>query len=1064
MLHPLTKHLKTFCTISVLAAVTLSAQAANPGMVRIPPGTLSQGSQPPVAIEQFLLAPHELTWAEYGAVRAWALGHGYDFGPGNAQGPDYPASALTWYDAVKFCNAASELAGLTPVYYTSADQDTVYREGELDLTDGCVNADADGYRLPTEWEWEYACRAGTTTPYWYGEHSEPQPGNPYAWHTIHDGRGEYVSPRPVGLKQPNQFGLYDMHGNVAEWTWNRYWDKADWRVQRGGSVALDNDVTAGFRSPVPPAYRIFDVGLRLASSAADCPPLAAVIESKKLEVPQESPALKTRYDHTDPAAVAAELVALFEPQHPDVQAVIELQRGGKPEEALARYRDMLVERLATAPGIKYRAPKAPEDAEAIAAWFAEQEITATTAKTVFDNLDNAGRAAPNSYQAPTTWDYGMGFANNSEKWFDVIRQIVSKPPDGMSAAGLVPPRALANMVIYAATDDIARPLKDPRDCVGNQQIHMAKTLVTQARFLPEMRDADAWESLGIDRLKNGAIARFILPDGGDLEQSFNYNAMLYNGYESIAELFEGRERPAWIDELFASAIKRTRLLNNLRMASGTMPSVGNNSYGRDLRETNQPGDTFHDPLTAQILDILLYENEQQLGVPAYTSIAFPYSGYYLMRNGWTTDSSSLFFKSSRPGAGHNHADNNGIELVAYGRHLLVTRESPPYQVGHLPDDQKMDHLWVMDYKGEQARWTANTLLIDGCGQVPGFHNTGYENTIPKQPWFTSDSFDFVQGHWTRTFENGKPMDADEVREHAETHGASAEELAAQLEAVQQHNAEPYRRFDATHTRQVIYLRSVNAWIVTDWAKKVSETGEATHASSTSPLTQLWLFPAPGLGPNRSFAERNQKQNPLHPGFSLEHVTTNNEAQRVLTTNPDNVNLAILHAVPGGVNYTTYLGAKYPWRGWANEKPSMVSGYVPAVDLHATFPGGGPIVTLLVPIPQGLCYNQRVVAFDKDFDGGQTRIRVEFADGTKIEHVVANQPAKLTAGPAEAEAEALLTVTRDGTTEGLAVARSGAGHAFAVVDGAMQRTADITVPSGFEWHETARGLVPTLHKE
>jgi formylglycine-generating enzyme required for sulfatase activity len=1052
------KFLAAVLTLAVSGIISASGKSQ---MVAIPGGALPRQDLPPISIKTFQLADRELTWAEYGAVRAWALGHGYDFGPGNAQGPDYPTSTLTWYDAVKFCNAASELAGLTPVYYTSADQDTVYRQGELDLTDATVKPDADGYRLPTEWEWEYACRAGTTTPFWYGEYSDPSPGNPYAWHTIYNAKGDEVSPRAVGLKQPNPFGLYDMHGNVAEWTWDRYWDEADWRVQRGGSVALDSDVTAEFRSPVPPAYRVYDVGLRLASSAADCPPLAAVIEAKKLEFPKESPALKTRYDHTDPAAIAAELVALLDPQHPDVQPVIELQRGGKPEQALAAYRDMQVERLATAPAINWRAPKAPEDTEAIAAWFAEQEIIATTAKTNFDNLDNAGRAAPNSYDAPTTWDYGMGFANNSEKWFDVIRQIVSKPPDGMSPAGLVPPRALANMVIYAATDDIARPLKDPRDCVGNQQIHMAKTLVTQARLLPDMRDADAWESLGIDRLQNGAIARFILPDGGDLEQSFNYNAFLLPSYESIAELFEGRERPAWIDELFASAIKRTRLLNNLRMASGTMPSVGNNSYGRDLRETNQPGDTFHDPLVAQILDSLLYENEQQIGVPAYTSIAFPYSGYYLMRNGWTTDDSSLFFKSSRPGAGHNHADNNGIELAAYGRHLLVTRESPPYQAPQLPDAQRKDYLWVKEYKGEHARWTANNLLIDGCGQLPGFHNTGYENTIPNQPWFSSDNFDFVQGHWTRTFENGKPMDADEVREHAETYGATAEEVAAQLEAVRQHNAEPYRRFDATHTRQVIYLRPVNAWIVTDWAEKV-EGGDGS--ASPAALTQLWLFPAPGLGPNRSFAERNQKQNPLYPGFSEEHVTADGKAQRVLTTHPGNVNLAILHAVPGEVQYATHFGEKYPWRGWANEKPSMVSGYVPAVDLHATFPGGGPIVTLLVPIPEGQSYDQRVVAFDKNFDGGQTRIRVEFADGTKFEYVVANQPAKLTAGPVVAEAEALLTVTRDGATEGLAIAREGAGYAFDVVDGKMQRGAEITVPSGFEWKDTPNGLVPAIWKE
>jgi formylglycine-generating enzyme required for sulfatase activity len=1060
----MSNHLKFLVAVLALAGSGIVAQAGESRMVTIQAGTLPRQDQQPIDIKLFQLANRELTRCEWLAVRFWALENGYDLGPCTGETPDHPASTITWYDAVKFCNAASELAGLTPVYYTSPEQDNVYRQGELDLSEACVNADADGYRLPTEWEWEYACRAGTTTPYWYGAHSEPQPDNPYAWHTINDARGEYVSPHPVGLKKANPFGLYDMHGNVAEWTWNRYGDLANWRGQRGGSVALDNDVTADFRSPVPPAYRVYDVGLRLASTSPDCPPLDAAIAANKLPPPQDIPPLKQRYDHTDPAAVAAELVALLNPQYSDIQPVIELQRSGKPQEALEIYRDILVGRLATAPGINHRPPQAPKDAAAIADWFAKQEITATTAKTNFDNLDNAGRAAPNSYQAPITWDFGMGFGNNSLKWLDIIRQIVSKPPADISPSELVPARALANMVIFAATDDIARPLKDPRNCVGNQQIHVASILVKQARLLPEMRDAGAWETLGTDRLENGAIARFILPDGGDLEQSFNYNNSLFPTYDSIAELFADRETPEWVERLHQLALDRKRMMNALRLASGTAPNVGNNSYGRDMGEKSEAGDEFHDSLVASILDQLVHDNQKQLKPPAFTSIAFPYSGYYLMRNGWDAESSSLFFKSSRPGAGHNHPDNNGIELAAYGRHLLVGRESPPYQDGHLPDDQKQDYLWISEYKGEAARWGANVLLIDGCGQLPGANNVGYSTAIPDQPWFKSEPFDFVQGHWTRTFKGNKPMDADRVLEQARKHGADAETIARQMEALEKHNARPPQAFDATHTRQVIYLRHANAWIVTDWAEKVKGPGEGAGANPPSSLTQLWNFPAPGLSPNRSFAARNQNQHPLHPGFEEAHVTPDDLGQRVVTTNPDNVNLAILHAVPGEIGYTTYFGEKYPWRGWANEKPSMVSGYVPAVDLHATFAGGGPIVTLLVPIPEGQSYDQRVVAFNKNFDGGQTRIRVEFSDGTKVEYVVANQPAKLTAGPVVAEAEALLTLTRDGVTDGLAIAREGGGYAFDVVDGKMQRRAEITVPSGFEWKESAGGLVPAIWTE
>jgi len=124
--------------------------------------------------------------------------------------------------------------------------------------------------MPTEAEWEYACRAGTTTPWSFGD---ADIGN-YAWYVGNAGSKTHQ----VGLKLPNAFGLYDMHGNVCEWCWDRYGTYVDnppnenpkgdemgtYRVMRGGgwSDSADGTCSAG-RGYYNPIYRVSYIGFRL---------------------------------------------------------------------------------------------------------------------------------------------------------------------------------------------------------------------------------------------------------------------------------------------------------------------------------------------------------------------------------------------------------------------------------------------------------------------------------------------------------------------------------------------------------------------------------------------------------------------------------------------------------------------------------------------------------------------------------------------------------------------------------------------------------------------------------
>jgi sulfatase modifying factor 1 len=183
----------------------------------------------PSQVDTFYIARYETTWAEWLEVRDWAVQNGYDIGvKGLGCEPNHPVRYVTWYDAVKWCNARSEKENLTPVYYQDAAHSEVYRTGFYKVNNSEVRWEANGYRLPTEAEWQYAAAGGSRTSGslfsgsanldevgWYWDNSS---GASCDLTSLQSGQGTW----PVGLKAPNELGLYDMSGNVTEWCWD--WD------------------------------------------------------------------------------------------------------------------------------------------------------------------------------------------------------------------------------------------------------------------------------------------------------------------------------------------------------------------------------------------------------------------------------------------------------------------------------------------------------------------------------------------------------------------------------------------------------------------------------------------------------------------------------------------------------------------------------------------------------------------------------------------------------------------------------------------------------------------------
>jgi sulfatase modifying factor 1 len=268
-----------------------STPAARTDLVQVDGGTFQMGSNEPtdnafpphsVTLSAYYIDKTEITYEQWAYVRSWGLTHGYtDLQAGKngstGTGTNHPATYVSWYDVVKWCNARSEMNGLTPVYYTRSTNtiNEVYRTGELALDyKNAVEWNTNGYRLPTEAEWEFAARGGTKSlGYIYsGSHTVGL----VAWYPFN---ASFIT-HPVSTKGANELGLYDMSGNVWEWCWDWHDNYSalaqtdpkgpasaqTYRVLRGGSFSdgygVDGGSRVGYRNSMEPNFQMERNGFR----------------------------------------------------------------------------------------------------------------------------------------------------------------------------------------------------------------------------------------------------------------------------------------------------------------------------------------------------------------------------------------------------------------------------------------------------------------------------------------------------------------------------------------------------------------------------------------------------------------------------------------------------------------------------------------------------------------------------------------------------------------------------------------------------------------------------------
>lgn len=220
-------------------------------------------TQHQVTVGNYYIAKYEVAQADYEALMG--------SNPSSFTGDRLPVEGVSWYDAVRYCNALSSQEGLEAAYTINGMEVTWNRE-------------ANGYRLPTEAEWEYACRAGTTTPFSTGGNITVDQANWYSSYPYIEGEGGGAYRRQtvaVDEFESNSWGIYNMHGNVSEWCWDYYGEYGAQaqdnpagpqsgrnRVMRGGGwYDYAKHVRSAYRSAMPADYIDYKIGFRVARNA-----------------------------------------------------------------------------------------------------------------------------------------------------------------------------------------------------------------------------------------------------------------------------------------------------------------------------------------------------------------------------------------------------------------------------------------------------------------------------------------------------------------------------------------------------------------------------------------------------------------------------------------------------------------------------------------------------------------------------------------------------------------------------------------------------------------------------
>ena len=478
--------------------------------------------------------------------------------------------------------------------------------------------------------------------------------------------------------------------------------------------------------------------------------------------------------------------------------------------------------------------------------------------------------------------------------------------------------------------------------VPNQRAEGLKALAYAAGLFPEFKCTPQLEEY-VERAYTEMLDSNFLPDGGSLEQSFNYNQQDKEGLEELLR-FYGDDPPPFAARIAAKVTARRAVDDGLLDPLGGLPQVGNQHevMGKDIWSSAAARQKWID-------DEL---GGQEPPSQPYTSIAFPYSGFFAMRGGWEMTDPYLFFMAGRPQRGHSMRDCNAVQITAFGRQLAVCGGPPTYGMFRSPEAKGANF-----YLDEGSGFKVNSVLVDGRCQARDAESAAkaYRTPIPAL-WHTSPQFDLVEN----TYDLGYDRRADGVKAEAD--------------------------HSVAHQRTVIYCKAAGLWLMRD---HMIRKDEATHT-----YTQVWNLP-PGVEGDRYDRSRS--------GFTPEQVQLDPATRMFRTTDPTGPNIAFTHFGPAKVEYKLYCGDRDPWLGWF---ATGIGDARPAPDVHVTWSSDATddLLTAIEPLDVG--QQPRVVSREEADGAGYRGARLSLADGRMLTLLSASDPVPMSIGETSATATLL----------------------------------------------------------